>query len=116
MSELQTLKSDLTKTRIVDGDNDRVLLDEGEIAVKIERFAFTVNNITYGVAGDTMGYWQFFPSSDDPTEEWGCIPMWGFAKISHSNNENLGNAKTSSDSQTKNNNVKSRRKHNRKPL
>ena len=89
MSELQTLKSDLTKTRIVDGDNDRVLLDEGEIAVKIERFAFTVNNITYGVAGDTMGYWQFFPSSDDPTEEWGCIPMWGFAEISHSNNENL---------------------------
>jgi len=89
MSELQTLKSDLTKTRIVDGDNDRVNLDEGEIAVKIERFAFTVNNITYGVAGDTMGYWQFFPSSDDLTEEWGCIPMWGFAEISHSNNENL---------------------------
>ena len=89
MSELQTLKSDLTKTRIVDGGNDRVNLDEEEIAVKIERFAFTVNNITYGVAGDTMGYWQFFPSLDDPTEEWGCIPMWGFAEISHSNSENL---------------------------
>ena len=36
--------------------------------------------------------------------------------IDNSNNENIGNAETSTDSQTKNSNVKSRRKHNRKPL
>jgi len=36
--------------------------------------------------------------------------------IDNSNNENIGNAETSNDSQTKNSNVKSRRKHNRKPL
>ena len=36
--------------------------------------------------------------------------------IDNSNNENIGNAETSTDSKTKNSNVKSRRKHNRKPL
>ena len=36
--------------------------------------------------------------------------------IDNSNNENIGNAETSTDSQTKNSNFKSRRKHNRKPL
>jgi hypothetical protein len=36
--------------------------------------------------------------------------------IDNSNNEIIGTAETSNDSQTKNSNVKSRRKHNRKPL
>ena len=89
MSELQTLKTDLTKTRIVSIENNSADLEKGEIIVQIERFAFTANNVTYGVAGDTIGYWQFFPPSDDLKNEWGCIPMWGFAKISHSNCEDL---------------------------
>ena len=37
MSELQTLKSDLTKTRIVDGGNDRVNLDEEEIIGEMQK-------------------------------------------------------------------------------
>ena len=36
--------------------------------------------------------------------------------IDNSNNENIGNAETSTNSQTNKSNVKSRRKHNRKPL
>ena len=89
MSEFQTLKSDLTKTRLVKEISLRNTLDEEEIELKIERFAFTANNVTYGVAGETIGYWRFFPALDDQTNEWGCIPMWGFAEIIGSNNKNL---------------------------
>jgi hypothetical protein len=38
-------------------------------------------------AGDTIGYWKFFPAAQDEKNEWGCIPMWGFAEITHSNIE-----------------------------
>ena len=89
MIELQTFKSDLTKTRFAKNDKDPFNLNDGEISVKIERFAFTANNVTYGVAGETIGYWQFFPASEDPNNKWGCIPMWGFAEISHSRVEGL---------------------------
>ena len=72
MKQLQSLKSDLTKTRIVKSQN--FSLDKGEIAVVIENFAFTANNVTYGVAGDTIGYWQFFKTAKDEDNLWGCIP------------------------------------------
>ena len=77
--QLQTLKSDLTKTRIIESSLN--VLDEGDISVSIESFAFTSNNVTYGVAGDTIGYWQFFKTIDDLNNEWGCIPVWGFANV-----------------------------------
>ena len=83
MKQLQSLKSDLTKTRIVKSQD--FSLDEGEIAVVIENFAFTANNVTYGVAGDTIGYWQFFKTTEDENNLWGCIPVWGFAKVIESN-------------------------------
>ena len=68
MSQFQTLKSDLTHSRIV--DTDSVSIHDDEIAVKIESFAFTANNVTYGVAGDTIGYWKFFPAAQDEKNEW----------------------------------------------
>ena len=87
--ELQTSKINLTERRIVTTDFNLDDLNDGEIIVEIESFAFTSNNVTYGVAGEMMGYWKFFPSTKDPENIWGCIPMWGFAKIKHSNNEEL---------------------------
>jgi len=89
INELQTSKTDLIKTRIATGKFDPANIEKDEISLKIERFAFTANNVTYGLAGDMMGYWKFFPSLDDPQDKWGCIPMWGFAKVIHSNNENI---------------------------
>ena len=85
MTQLQTLKTDLNQTRIVSRNSDEI--NEDEILLKIERFSFTANNVTYGVAGDTIGYWQFFPAIDDPDNSWGCIPVWGFAEVVTSNNE-----------------------------
>ena len=87
--ELQTSKKNLTQRRIVTNDIDLDDLKNGEIIVQIENFAFTSNNVTYGVAGEMMGYWQFFPTMNDPENIWGCIPMWGFAEIKYSNNKEL---------------------------
>ena len=84
MSQFQTLKSNLTKSRIINEHFDPI--NHGEILVKIESFAFTANNVTYGVAGDTIGYWKFFPAAKNENNDWGCIPMWGFAEIIESKN------------------------------
>lgn len=57
----------------------------GEVRLRIECFAFTANNITYAVFGDSMHYWRFFPA-DAP---WGCVPVWGFATVEASTVEGL---------------------------
>lgn len=57
----------------------------GEIVLTIERFALTSNNITYGVAGDMIGYWQFFPAD----EGWGRIPVWGIAEVTQSEHPDI---------------------------
>ncbi len=49
----------------------------GEVLLKVDCFALTANNVTYGVAGDSIGYWQFFPAA----EPFGRIPVWGFADV-----------------------------------
>jgi Protein of unknown function (DUF2855) len=50
----------------------------GEVLLRIDRFAFTANNVTYAMFGESMHYWQFFPASDPG---WGVIPVWGFATV-----------------------------------
>jgi hypothetical protein len=87
LKQLQTFKNDLSKTRII--QTQSLEIEEGEISVSIESFAFTSNNVTYGVAGDTIGYWQFFKASEDKNDDWGCIPVWGFAKVIKSNIEEV---------------------------
>jgi len=71
-------RTDLSITQFVDipavgslalGDNQAVL--------SVDRFALTANNITYGVAGDSIGYWKFFPARDN----WGQIPVWGIGTV-----------------------------------
>lgn len=52
--------------------------DDGQCLLRIDRFALTANNITYAVAPDTMGYWNFFPS--DQTG-FGRVPVWGYAEV-----------------------------------
>jgi hypothetical protein len=59
--------------------------ESGEAVIAIERFALTANNITYGVAGDIIGYWNFFPASDG----WGRIPVWGIGKVLKSNHPDM---------------------------
>ncbi len=52
-----------------------------EILLEVERFALTANNITYAVFGEAMQYWAYFPR----VQGWGCVPVWGFARVLQSN-------------------------------
>lgn len=49
----------------------------GKCLLRIDSFAMTANNITYGLASRQLGYWEFFPHDGD----YGRIPVWGFADI-----------------------------------
>ena len=85
MKQFQVERTQFSNTRLVDaGESDG--LDAGEIRVRIERFAFTANNITYAAAGDMIGYWQFFPprNVEEGDVTWGVIPVWGFCEVTES--------------------------------
>lgn len=69
-------RSDLSQTRI-DSFDASAPLAAGQVRLRTEHFAFTANNITYAVFGESMHYWRFFPAADG----WGCIPVWGFAVV-----------------------------------
>jgi hypothetical protein len=57
----------------------------GEALLRVDAFAFTANNITYGVVGEMMSYWNFFPAEPG----WGRIPVWGFADVVESRHDAL---------------------------
>lgn len=77
--ELQIKKSTLTSIKIV--ERERRALKPGEIRLEVDLFSFTSNNMTYGAAGDMLGYWQFFPPYGDDGSTWGLIPVWGLADV-----------------------------------
>ncbi|MEM7582145.1 MAG: DUF2855 family protein [Acidobacteriota bacterium] len=58
-------------------------LEQGQISIRVDRFAFTANNITYAVVGDLVRYWSFFPAD----EGWGRIPVWGFGDVAQSRHD-----------------------------
>lgn len=78
-------RDDLHRCHIVDGIGDDAELDGGQALLRVDTFALTANNITYGVAGDLIGYWSFFPA--DPG--WGRIPVWGFADVVRSTTDGV---------------------------
>lgn len=65
----------LGKTHIVEAP--ALEPDDGEVRLRIESFALTANNVTYGLVGDQIGYWKFFPAP----EGWGRLPVWGYATV-----------------------------------
>lgn len=52
-------------------------LPDDTLLVKVDRFAFTANNITYAMLGEQLKYWQLFPAPDG----FGNIPVWGFGEV-----------------------------------
>ena len=71
-------KSDLSQTQLA--SSDAAPLQSGQVRLKIDVFSLTANNITYANFGDAMSYWNFYPRED----EWGVIPVWGFANVTES--------------------------------
>ena len=57
----EVAKNELRKTRIVPLNIEQALA-ESEVLLKVDKFALTANNISYGIAGEALGYWRFFPN------------------------------------------------------
>lgn len=75
---LEVVRTNLNESRVETiADPADVQLGSGEAIIAVNQFALTANNITYGVAGDMIGYWQFFPAEGD----WGRIPVWGIGTV-----------------------------------
>jgi len=83
----QSLRSNIATAQLVSADIGAIA--DGEVLIKVDKFALTANNITYGVAGDTIGYWQFFPAHDPNDDGFGCIPVWGFGEVVQSNHADV---------------------------
>ena len=76
----QVRQCQLATTRLVEAADTP--LADGQVRVRVDRFAFTSNNITYAAFGQAMQYWQFYPVPADPDgTAWGCIPVWGFGTV-----------------------------------
>jgi len=71
-------RNDLQQCKTIEMQlSDAAQLPDGALLIRIDRFAFTANNITYAVLGDRLKYWQLFPAS----ENFGNIPVWGFGDV-----------------------------------
>ena len=70
-----------TLAKVVTVDVAAADLPQDGVRLKVESFAVTANNVTYAVAGDRFGYWNFFPAAGKD----GIVPMWGHAIVEASN-------------------------------
>jgi hypothetical protein len=65
-------------------DNTRITslplppLADRSVRIHIRRFALTANNVSYALTGDSLGYWDFFPTED---REWGHVPCMGWGDV-----------------------------------
>ena len=79
---IHTKKSNIAQQTLVPLPQQSLV--KGEVRVRIERFGFSSNNVTYAVTGDTFGYWGFFPAwtpLGTVDENSGIVPVWGFAVV-----------------------------------
>jgi Protein of unknown function (DUF2855) len=71
-------RNDLQQCKVIETSlPDPAALPDDALLVKVTRFAFTANNITYAVLGDRLKYWQLFPAP----EGFGNVPVWGFGEV-----------------------------------
>jgi len=79
-------RNDLQQCKVIETQlPDAAALPADALLVRIDRFAFTANNITYAVLGDQLKYWQLFPAP----EGFGNVPVWGFGEVIASGHPNI---------------------------
>jgi hypothetical protein len=79
-------RNDLQQCKVIETQlPDSAALPEDGLLIKVDRFAFTANNITYAVLGDRLKYWQLFPAP----QNFGNIPVWGFGEVIASNHPGI---------------------------
>ncbi|TDI62568.1 MAG: DUF2855 family protein [Alphaproteobacteria bacterium] len=77
-TDIWVVKKDLRTFKVVEAEDLMAKdLADGQLVMKVDRFAMTSNNITYAAFGDVMQYWDFFPAEG----EWGRVPVWGFGDV-----------------------------------
>ena len=70
-------RTDLRRCRFATAPElDDIELERDSTLLRVTKFGFTANNVTYAVVGDMMSYWSFFPAEPG----WGRVPVWGFAR------------------------------------
>jgi hypothetical protein len=85
-SQLIVARDDLKQSKFIETALPEANDLHGEaLLVKVERFAFTANNITYALAGDQLKYWNLFPAP----QGFGTIPVWGFGDVIASKHPNI---------------------------
>ena len=80
--DIEVARGELSRWRVVDPGSPP--LAGGEARLRIDRFGFSSNNVTYAVIGDMLHYWEAFPpSTGGPGDDtaWGRVPAWGFAEV-----------------------------------
>ena len=68
-------RKDLAHVRVSPAPPAAIGVDQ--VHVRIESYSLTANNITYGVVGEAMKYWSFYPAAAGM----GRIPVWGFGTV-----------------------------------
>ena len=81
MTQVLQVKRDAIDTAELAEATARPLVD-GEVRVRVDRWALTANNISYALTGSSIGYWTFYPAPGG--EAWGIVPVWGHAEVSES--------------------------------
>lgn len=77
-TDFTVARHDLQQCKVIETPlPDAAALPDDALLIRIDRFAFTANNITYAVLGDQLKYWQLFPAP----ENFGNIPVWGFGEV-----------------------------------
>lgn len=91
MQEFQVRRKNFVESRLFDTSpsGSAEVVGDDEISVKVVRFAYSSNNVTYAAAGDKLGYWQFFPPTGNDDGGWGMTPVWGFGEVVESNVETV---------------------------
>jgi Protein of unknown function (DUF2855) len=86
---LGVARTDLARTTLV--EHELPELADGEALLRVDRVGLTANNVTYAVLGDApFRYWEFFPPARHGlTDEWGVVPLWGFADVVESTVDGL---------------------------
>lgn len=81
--DFEVQRQDLHTCRTVNAPP--VGLEPGQVRLRIDAFGLTSNNITYGVFGEMMQYWAFYPAEDG----WGRIPAWGYGNVVDSRHDDV---------------------------
>lgn len=85
---LEVNRGAVGETRVV--TNELAPLEDGQVRMRIDRFAVTANNITYAVFGDMLGYWEFFPTGE---AGWGRVPAMGWADVVESRHSDIADGR-----------------------